>query len=248
MVIDTRYRILWYVGVLSVWMASCKTPVEEPRIAVEQPANFPPVHYDLQKNPVTNEGFALGKALFYENKISRDGTINCGSCHQQSAAFTHKGHMVSHGIDDKLGKRNSPGIMNLAWQPDFFWDGGVHDLDLQPIVPIENPVEMDEKLGNVLTKLRADPKYVDKFKAAFGSDQINTERFLKALSQFMVTLVSAMTVMCVTKVILYLNKSWQDYTCLNKTVPPAMRALCLPILVFVTMDLIKLVKQIWVAP
>jgi cytochrome c peroxidase len=162
----------------------------EPNIAIAAPASFPEVQYRVELNPVTNAGFELGRALFYEGKLSRDGSINCGSCHQQSAAFSHKGHIVSHGIHDRLGTRNAPPIMNLAWQKDFFWDGGVHDLDLQPIAPIQNPVEMDEKIANVLVKLKADAYYVSKFKDAFGTSEINTERMLKALSQFMVVLVS----------------------------------------------------------
>ena len=81
--------------------------------------------------------------------------------------------------------------MPLTWQDSFFWDGGVFDLDLFSIAPIENPLEMDEKMGNVLTKLRASKEYPSLFKKAYGSEDITTERFLKALSQFMLTLVSA---------------------------------------------------------
>ena len=156
-----------------------------------KPANFPDPVYHFNTNPVTEAGFVLGRKLFYEPMLSRDNTISCGTCHIQSAAFTHHGHDVSHGIDDRLGTRNSPAIMNLAWGKSFFWDGGVFDLDLQPIVPITNPVEMDETMQGVLTKLRADSQYPSLFQAAFGSPEINTERTMKALSQFMTMLVSA---------------------------------------------------------
>ncbi len=181
----------WHLAVPLFALMACDKTTENPRVTLEQPVNFPPIQYALQNNPVTTSGFELGRALFYDGQLSRNGSINCGSCHQQSAAFTHRGHIVSHGIDDKLGTRNSPAIMNLAWQTDFFWDGGVHDLDLQPIAPIQNPVEMDEKMANVLNKLRADSYYPRKFSEAFGSNEITSERFLKALSQFMITLVSA---------------------------------------------------------
>ena len=79
----------------------------------------------------------------------------------------------------------------MAWEKEFFWDGGVGDLDLFSIAPIENPLEMDEKTGNVLAKLRKTEKYPMLFKKAFGTNEINGPRFLQALSQFMLTLVSA---------------------------------------------------------
>lgn len=155
------------------------------------PANFPAPVYHFTSNQVTQAKFELGRKLFYEPRLSRDNTVSCGSCHIQSSGFTQHGHDVSHGIDDRLGSRNSPAIVNLAWSKTFFWDGGVFDLDLQPLVPITNPVEMDETMSNVLNKLRVHPDYPGLFKNAFGTEEINTERMMKALSQFMVMLVSA---------------------------------------------------------
>ncbi len=160
-------------------------------LGFQKPANFPEPEYKLAVNPVTEPGFLLGRALFYEPRLSRNNTISCGSCHIQSSAFTQHGHDVSHGIDDRLGTRNSPPIMNLAWNKAFMWGGGVFDLDLQPIVPITAHEEMDEKLENVMSKLRSVDKYPEMFKAAFGSGEINTARFMKALSQFMIMCISA---------------------------------------------------------
>ncbi|GAB2562225.1 cytochrome-c peroxidase [Spirosoma aerophilum] len=156
-----------------------------------KPVNFPDPVYDLRKNPLTYEGVALGKSLFFDGMLSRDGTITCAFCHIPEAAFAHTDHIVSHGIRDQLGPRNGVSIQNVAWNPAFFWDGGVHDLDLLPISPIQNPVEMGDSLPNVLNKLRTSAKYPPMFKAAYGSDEVTSERFLKALSQFMLTLVSA---------------------------------------------------------
>ncbi|CAG5018071.1 Cytochrome c551 peroxidase [Dyadobacter sp. CECT 9275] len=164
-----------------------------------KPAGFPDPVYDLSRNPLTEEGVELGRFLFYDGILSRTNQVGCGTCHQQQAAFTHHGHELSHGVDDRLGVRNSPAVQNMAWSDSFFWDGGVHDLDLFPFNPIENPVEMDEKVTNVLDKLRKTPNpaskipvdYPKMFKAAFGTDEINSERMMKALSQFMVTMVSA---------------------------------------------------------
>lgn len=165
----------------------------------KKPAHFPDPVYDLSRNPLTREGVELGRFLFYDGILSRTNQIGCGTCHQQEAAFTHHGHELSHGVDDLLGTRNSPSIQNLAWNPSFFWDGGVHDLDLVPFNPVENPVEMDETVKNVIIKLQNTPLATAKmrvdyplmFKKAFGDEQITSERMMKALSQFMLSLVSA---------------------------------------------------------
>jgi len=160
-------------------------------LGFQKPSNFPEPVYNFAANPITKEGFELGRMIFNEPRLSRNNTITCASCHIQSSAFTQHGHDVSHGIDDRLGTRNSPPIMNLAWSKAFNWGGGVHDLDLQPIIPITTHEEMDESLENVYNKLRAMPKYTSKFKAAFGTEEINTSRFMKALSQFMLMCISS---------------------------------------------------------
>lgn len=167
------------------------TGIVDAFIGFKTPANFPAPVYHFSTNQVTQAKFELGRKLFYEPRLSRDNTVSCGSCHIQTSGFTQHGHDVSHGIDDRLGSRNSPAIVNLAWSKTLFWDGGVFDLDLQPLVPITNPVEMDETMSNVMNKLQAHPEYPHLFKKAFGSEEINTERMMKALSQFMVMLVSA---------------------------------------------------------
>ncbi len=155
------------------------------------PPGFPPPHYQFTDNAVTNERFALGKKLFYDPILSRDNSISCGSCHQQAGAFAHIDHKVSHGIDDLNGTRNSPPLFNLAWHSNYMWDGGINHLDLQPIAPIQNPVEMDETLANVITKLRANTEYKTLFKTAYGSDSITSQTMLRALAQFMAVMVSA---------------------------------------------------------
>jgi cytochrome c peroxidase len=170
---------------------SCQQDAEwKPSVAFRQPGHFPAPVYDLKANPITREGFELGRALFYDGILSRDGSISCGNCHQQPSGFTQHGHDLSHGIDDLLTKRNSQPIMNLAWNKEFLWDGGVFHLDLFAVVPIEEPNEMDESLKNVLDKLRQTPHYPRLFERAFGTPEINTVRFLEALSQFQLMCIS----------------------------------------------------------
>ena len=155
------------------------------------PANFPKPVYDFANNSLTKEGVALGRTLFYDPILSKDGTVSCAFCHSPFTAFSHTDHPLSHGIRDQTGTRNVPGIFNAAWQETFFWDGGISDLDLLPIAPIQNPVEMGDSLGNVLKKIRGSGRYRPLFKAAYGTDSITSARFLKSLSQFMLTMVSA---------------------------------------------------------
>lgn len=154
------------------------------------PQGWPKPTYDFSKNPLTKEGFELGRQLFYDPILSRDNTISCASCHLQATGFTHIDHELSHGIDGKIGTRNSMTIMNLAWSKNFMWDGSVNHLDMQPLAPLSNFVEMDENLGNVLKKLNNSAKYKTLFYKAFNDSSATGQRMLLAFSQFIVQLNS----------------------------------------------------------
>ena len=158
---------------------------------IEVPNGWPKLTYDFKKNPLTEEGFQLGRHLFYDPILSRDNTISCQSCHLQQTGFTHVDHQLSHGIEGKIGTRNSLALINLAWSKDFMWDGGVNNLEMQPINPITNPLEMDEKLENVIAKLQRSEKYRALFAKAFGDEKVTSQRLLKALAQFTVMLKSS---------------------------------------------------------
>ena len=187
-----KNKYLLVVFLLTAGVCACsKEIIGDQFKGFEQPSNFPQPSYNFADNTVTQAGFELGRKLFYEPMLSGDNTISCGSCHLQASGFTQHGHAVSHGIDDRLGTRNSQPIMNMAWSTSFMWDGGVFNLDLQPIVPITNHVEMDDSVQHVLVKLRGSAVYRSMFKKAYGSDEITTVQFLKSLSQFMVMCVSS---------------------------------------------------------
>lgn len=160
-------------------------------IYFEVPQGWPKPHYDFKNNPVSEEGFQLGRKLFYDPILSRDNTISCASCHLQATSFTHVDHELSHGVDGKIGTRNSLALMNLAWSKDFMWDGGVNHLEVQPLNPITSPLEMDETLEHVVQKLQQTQDYPGLFERAFGSSKITGQLTLKALSQFVVMLKSS---------------------------------------------------------
>lgn len=175
---------------------SCSDEVMEPLEKDEVynltfPSYFPEMTFDTSGNPVTKNGVELGRKLFYEGRLSRNNTISCGFCHIQENAFTHHGHTVSHGIDDRIGIRNAPPVQNMAFLKRYMWDGVIHNLNEQPIIPITNEDEMDSSMPEVVSKLSSDTKYKKLFKAAYGDETITGERVLKALSQFMATMISA---------------------------------------------------------
>lgn len=182
-----------YLIALFAWIfAACGEKEQtQPFSGPQLPSNFPAPAYDLSQNPVTEAGFALGKKIFYDKILSRDSTIACADCHISYSAFSHPEHPTSHGIDNLFGRRNAPAVQNMLWKREFFWDGGVPNLDLVPLNAIQSPVEMDANPSVVLERLRQNAKYPAMFKAAFGTEEITTARFLQSLSQFMAMLVSA---------------------------------------------------------
>ena len=166
------------------------TPAEVP--GQGQPANFPAaVYVPASGNAPSLAGFELGRALFYEPRLSADGTVSCGSCHQSFAAFAHLGHRVSHGVGGRLGLRNAPALQNLRWRRSFMADGGVLTLAAQPLAPLTDSVELHLPLVQALARLNADAGYRARFAAVYGPGTIDTPQFLGALAQFTVALTSA---------------------------------------------------------
>jgi len=155
------------------------------------PKGFPKPIYDFKNNPLSEEGFELGRKLFYDPILSKDSTISCASCHLQQTGYTHVDHDLSHGIEGKIGTRNSLTLQNLAWSKTFMWDGGVNHLDVQAIAPITSEVEMNETLENVVNKLNSTKEYQELFQKAFGTKKITGQLILKAISQFVVSLTTS---------------------------------------------------------
>lgn len=155
------------------------------------PAGYPQPQYKFEGNPLTQEGFELGRKLFYDGNLSKDGNFSCASCHQQFAAFSTFDHDLSHGFNNQFTTRNAPGLFNLVWHKEFHWDGGINHIEVQPLAPLTAPNEMAEDINNVVNKLKQDSKYQTMFRAAFGDDDINSQKMLKAITQFVCTLVSA---------------------------------------------------------
>lgn len=160
-------------------------------VELKIPKSFPKPFYDFKTNKLSPEIFTLGRKLFYDPILSKDSSTSCGSCHQRIAAFAHIDHPLSHGINGLIGNRNVPALQNLIFRDAFMWDGGVNNLEVQPINPITNPVEMDETLNHVVMKLQRNEVYRKMFQSAFKDSVINSERILKSLAQFTGLMISS---------------------------------------------------------
>ncbi|MBW8683949.1 cytochrome-c peroxidase [Chitinophaga rhizophila] len=179
---------LWIMGSSRDTLTAHAPVVEYYQLKI--PDSLPPPVYDFKKNPLTKEGIALGRHLFYDPKLSLDSSVSCGFCHQQFAAFGHFDHALSHGVLGRTGVRSVPTLFNLIWQKDFMWDGGVNHLDIQPLTPITDENEMGMDMRELITRLQGNKTYKGLFKAAYGSEEVTTERMFRALSQFMAIMLS----------------------------------------------------------
>ena len=154
------------------------------------PSNFPSPQPAPADNPLTVEGVALGRQLFYEKALSVDNTLSCGSCHRQELAFTD-GLARARGVNGAQSPRSSMSLANLAWEPKLTWDGAASTLEAQARIPLENPVEMHQRLSAGVARLQQTSTYPALFRKAFGSSTITESNTLKALAQFERTLVSS---------------------------------------------------------
>ena len=154
---------------LALLMAGCEilgTDAEpEAPVRLDVPPGFAPVP-EPAHNPITAAKVTLGEQLFFDPILSRDRTVSCGSCHLPDLAFSDP-RPVSLGIEGRSGIRNSPSLVNIAYQNLFFWDGGALTLENQVFGPLEDANEMDADLAEILERLSADPAYRQAFDRAF---------------------------------------------------------------------------------
>jgi cytochrome c peroxidase len=140
------------------------------------------------ENPLTPARVALGERLYFERKLSRDGSVSCSTCHDVRKGFTD-GRLVSEGIGAKLGRRNAPTTLNAALHRDQFWDGRAASLEEQAGMPILNPIEMGQPSRDAVVRtLAGDPDYVRLFKEAYGREPNYTD-LERAIASFERTLI-----------------------------------------------------------
>ncbi len=142
-------------------------------------------------NPVTDAGATLGRVLFYDTRLSANGTIACGSCHVQKFGFADP-KPGSPGFAGGTTDRHAMNLVNLRYHPRgrFFWDERGGNLEQMVLLPVENRLEMGQDLTQLPVLLAREPRYPELFRNAFGDPAINKDRIAKALAQFLRALVS----------------------------------------------------------
>lgn len=186
-----RYLSYGITAALLLLLAACKketvattTPYPIPNIP-----NFRKMPVDPE-NPMTVEGVALGKRLFFDPILSRDSTISCASCHLPSKSFSDT-KALSKGIDNIEGKRNAMPLVNLAWfKNTYFWDGRSKTLREQALFPVEAPDEMHLPWPQAELRIQRHPVYKTLFEKAFGTGTPTRTEITKAIEQFENTLLS----------------------------------------------------------
>ena len=142
-------------------------------------------------NPISDAGATLGRVLFYDTRLSANSTVSCSSCHVQSHGFADP-NGVSKGFAGGHTDRHAMNLVNLRFHPRarFFWDERGPNLEEMVLLPIENSLEMGQKIAALPDVLGRDPQYVDLFSKAFGDPGITRERIGRAIAQFIRSMVS----------------------------------------------------------
>lgn len=142
-------------------------------------------------NAITNDGATLGRVLFYDKKLSINGTIACASCHKQDKGFSDDA-TLSLGFNGGTTGRHSMTLINARFyqRGRFFWDERATTLEEQVLMPFQDPVEMGMTLEQVVSKVQEQTYYPELFQKAFGSTEITSDKISKALAQFIRSIVS----------------------------------------------------------
>lgn len=147
----------------------------------------PPIPAD---NPITPAKVELGRQIFFDARLSSDGTVSCATCHNPVMGFTD-GRPTSMGTKAQIGGRSAPSVINLAYAPNgVFWDGRAKDLEDQAKGPIQNPIEMSNTHEAAVRRLNTIPGYREQFQQVFGSADITIDNVAKAIATFERTVIS----------------------------------------------------------
>jgi cytochrome c peroxidase len=186
---NSKFSIFYYIVISILLCSSCNK--EEEGIKYDY-SHFIPSHFPIPiSNPdsiPTEAQFTLGKKLFFDPILSRDGSLSCASCHKPSLAFADT-VSVSAGVEGRLGNRNSPSLANVVYQKKLLKEGGLPTLEMQVLVPIQEHAEFDNNIVEISNKLMTIPKYVEMSQAAYKRDP-DPYVITRAISAFERTLFS----------------------------------------------------------
>lgn len=142
----------------------------------------------FQENPITPDKVELGKKLFFDRRLSGDGTMSCATCHNPETGYSD-GLSISLSYPTTKNWRHSSSLINLAYNSLFFWDGRASTLEEQALFPMMSAFEMNQNLDYIEEELKEVPEYIDSFQRVFGGE-ITRERIAMALAAFQKTIVS----------------------------------------------------------
>jgi len=141
-----------------------------------------------EDNPFSLEKWSLGKALFFDTRLSRDNSISCASCHQPSKGFSDD-KPVSLGVENRPGRRNASPLFNLAYAPYFTREGGIPTLEMQALIPIQEHDEFDHNIVLITDRLASDPEYQSMSQDAFDRE-LDPFVITRSLATFQRTILS----------------------------------------------------------
>ena len=178
---------LWFVPFSLALLACAPEPSSE---LLSELATWPQMEYPTDNEPDTKK-IALGERLFFDPIVSIDSSISCGSCHKEVYGFADD-VAISPGVEGRLGKRNSPSLWNVGYQPYFMREGGVPTLEMQVLVPVQEHSEMAFNMVLLAQCLNANTDYKNDFLEAFG-DSASAYTITRALAQYERTLIQEPT-------------------------------------------------------
>ncbi len=187
-ILSSVVPVLSLAALLGLYGSGCGTKETEPAAKLPVvPKGLPAVTIPAD-NPMTAEKIELGKLLYFDKRLSKDGTISCATCHDPKLGWAER-TPTSTGIGSQKGGRNAPTVINAAYMEAMFWDGRMKTLEEQALGPIENPIEMGHTMELLIGELAKLPEYQKRFKAVFNTG-VTKEGIAKAIAAFERTVLS----------------------------------------------------------
>lgn len=167
-----------------LWLPPDPKLIQDEPYTAEVPAGLPPLQASVPAaNPLTKGKVELGKQLYFDPRVSLNGTVSCATCHNPARGWTDN-LKTSVGIDGQVGGRSAPTVLNTVYGKTMFWDGRAPSLEGQAQGPPQNPIEMGKQTyQEIIERLRKVPGYTEQFKKVFGTD-VTLDGFAKAIASF----------------------------------------------------------------
>ncbi len=169
-----------------LWQLPDVSKVQDETLVVEVPKGLQALMVNINvpaSNPLTKGKFELGRQLYFDPRVSKDGTVSCATCHNPERGWSDN-MKTSIGILGQVGGRNAPVVTNTAYGKTMFWDGRAPSLEGQAQGPIQNKIEMgDQSYEQIVDRLRTIPGYKAQFAKVFGTD-VTLDGMSKAIATF----------------------------------------------------------------